>query len=218
MISENVINKAKEYFPDLKIKFKDESLFMKILSYILFFNKYFMTDYTTTIGSTIYYPSRKKIDKFEISSIIVLLHELVHIYDAKKVSKPLFSFLYLIPQSLVLLLLPLFFLLDWTLVLPLILLCLLPLPAYFRMVYEKRAYMVSMYVMNVLSKKMNFKYDVDKYSKEFLSYFKSSFYYFMWVFPDLDKKFEEAAAKIKIGERPYEDKVIDIIDNILKEI
>jgi len=216
MISEIIINKAKEHFPDLQVKFKDENLLMRILSYLLFFNKSFMTQFTTTIGSTIYFPSQKAIDIRPLSYLIVLLHELVHINDSKKYSKLLFSLLYLMPQILVLFCLPLFFVFSWKIMLPITILCALPIPAYFRMVFEKRAYMVSLYVANKLSINKNFKLNIDSMSKDLLSNFKNSSYYFMWLFSDLDKKFEDAAAKIKNGERPYDDKVFDIIDDILK--
>ena len=40
----------------VSIKYKDNSWFMKVLSKILFFNKKFMTRFTTTIGKTVYFP------------------------------------------------------------------------------------------------------------------------------------------------------------------
>ncbi len=215
MAFEELAQAGKKHFPDLEIKFKDKSLFMKILGILMFFNKGFMTNYTTTIGSSVYFPSESFLKSAQISSMSVLLHELVHIYDSKKINGLLFSFLYLFPQILVLLCLPLFFLITWKVMLPITLLCLLPLPAYFRMLFERRAYMVSLYCMNELSKKYKFKYDVDNSAKEFLKYFKGAFYYFMWIFPDLDKKMIDAAEKIKNNQKPYEDKVFDIIDDLL---
>lgn len=215
MISDVVLNKAKTYFPDLQVKFKDESLLMKILSFILFFNKSFMTRYTTTIGSTIYFPSRKAVDLLKITYLNVFLHELVHVHDAKKISKLLFSFLYLLPLSLIPICLGLFFLVTWKIMLPITILCALPLPAYFRMRFEKRAYMVSLYVTDILSKKTPFDNNIDQLKKDLLSNFKTSNYYFMWVFKGLDKDFDDAVNKIKDGKRPYEDKVFDMIEDIL---
>ena len=58
MSLENVIQAAKKYYPELKVEFKDESKFMKFLGVLLFFNKEFMSNYSTTIGNTVYFPSR----------------------------------------------------------------------------------------------------------------------------------------------------------------
>ena len=100
---------AQQYFPNLKIKYKDESLFMKILGSLLFFNKSFMATYTTTIGSTIYFPSKKFVEERYYSSILILLHELVHVQDGIKFNPIIFAMLYLSPQIFGLLSVPLFF-------------------------------------------------------------------------------------------------------------
>ena len=57
---------------DFKIKYKNESLFMKVIGFLLFFNKTFMTNYITTIGSTIYYPSREWCEKNDTAAAQVL--------------------------------------------------------------------------------------------------------------------------------------------------
>ena len=44
---------------DIRIAFKDESFLMKLLGFLLFFTKEFMTRFTTTIGNTVYFPSRE---------------------------------------------------------------------------------------------------------------------------------------------------------------
>ena len=82
----NLVEKSKEFFPDLEVKYKTESSFMKLIGKILFFNKTFMTFYTTTIGSTIYFPNREFVNNKEVSSSIIFLHELVHIHDSKNSS------------------------------------------------------------------------------------------------------------------------------------
>lgn len=98
---DKVIEITNNYIPNIKIKYKDKSLLMKILSKLLFFNKDFMNKYTTTIGNTIYFPTENFINTYPISSISILLHECVHISDSRK--NPLFKFLYLTPQILFLL-------------------------------------------------------------------------------------------------------------------
>lgn len=204
---------CQKYFPQLNIKFKNESFLMKIISYILFFNKSFMTDYITTIGNTVYFPSKEGLTT---KSKTILLHELVHIFDAKKYSNTLFSLLYLSPQILSIFFIPLLFV-SWWFIIPIILL-LLPLPAYFRMIFEKRAYMVSLYTAYVYSKKNHLVYDI-YYSKEYiLRNFKTSAYYFMWTFSDLDKEFDKAIIKILNDQKPFDEDVLFLfIDKIIDE-
>jgi len=213
----NLIISAKEHFPDLKIKYKDSSNFMKLLGYILFFNKRFMTSYTTTIGSTIYFPSEKFIKSRPNSAITIFLHELVHIYDAKRFNKILYSLLYLFPITLLLVSIPLFFF-SWEIALVLTILSLCPLPAYFRMYFERRAYMVSLYAIQKLSEKMKFVPYLDKAKNSFVSEFKGPSYYFMWIFPNISKQFDDAVANIKAGKHPYNDPIFDIIDDLINRI
>ena len=81
MSFQSIVQSSQIYFPRLEIKYKNESIFMKILGMLLFFNPAFMTSYTTTIGSTIYFPDQRFIVSRETSSSIILLHELVHIIE-----------------------------------------------------------------------------------------------------------------------------------------
>jgi uncharacterized protein YihD (DUF1040 family) len=109
----------------------------------------------------------------------------------------------------------LLFIISWKIILPLILLCLLPLPAYFRMYFEKRAYISSLYVIKKLADKHGFNAKLDLRKEDFLSQFKDASYYFMWVFPGLRKEFDDALIKIKDNKRPFEDKVFDILDYLI---
>lgn len=215
MAFQDLVAAAQKHFPDLQIKYKSQSWFMKLIGFLLFFNKGFMTDYTTTIGSDIYFPDPSVVKVRPVSAMNVLLHELVHVYDAKRYTKVLFGFLYLSPQVWALLCLPLF-LLSWKIALPLMLLCLSPIPAWFRMHFEKRAYMVSLYAINALGQKMNFKPLLATRQEGYLKHFKDSSYYFMWPIGNLKKEFDEAVVKIQNGQRPYEDPVFDIIDDLIK--
>lgn len=213
MTFQNLVDAAQKYFPDLQIKYKNESKLMQLLSKLLFFNKSFMTSYTTTIGSTVYFPTETFVKARPISSMVVLLHELVHIRDAHKYSKPLFGFLYLTPQILTLLCLPLL-LVSWKLAL-LMLLFAAPIPSFFRMHFERRAYLSSLYAMSALGKKMNFDPKLDVQSKYFIQQFKDSSYYFMWPFGDIEKQFAQGIVNIKDGKRPFEDPVFDILDDLV---
>lgn len=46
----NYLKELQNTIPDFNIKYKNQSLFIKILGFILFFNKEFMTTLFTTIG------------------------------------------------------------------------------------------------------------------------------------------------------------------------
>lgn len=217
MSFQELVTAAQTHFPDLQIKYKDQSWFMRLLGVLLFFNKSFMTNYTTTIGSTVYFPSESFVKVRPVSAAIVLLHELVHIKDAHKFSKPVFGFLYLMPQILAILCLPLF-LLSWKIALPLVLLFAAPTPAFFRMHFEKRAYLTSLYAINALGSRLNFKPLLASQEQSFIGQFKDSSYYFMWPFGNLQKDFDDAVNKIKDGQRPYEDPVFDILDDLITKV
>lgn len=209
------ISNSKKHFPNLKIKYKDQSLFMKILSYILFFNRSFMTDYITTIGNTIYFPNKEHTENNPLQTKLILLHEYVHLYDSSKYNNFIFSILYLFPQILFIFTLPIFFI-NWWVALLLLTITLLPLPAYFRMLFEKRAYMVSLYANRKMAIKNNLAYDL-RYSKEFIiKQFNTSSYYYMWTFSGLSKEFDNAILKIEAGVKPYDDDIFFIIDELIQ--
>lgn len=215
-----LIENAKKYFPDLQIKYKNQSFIMKILATLMFFNKGFMTHFTNTFGSTIYFPN-ESFTKDPINFTSVFLHELVHVHDFKKHGSLLYSFLYGFPQILFLLCIPLFFF-YWKIALILSIICLLPIPAYFRMVFEKRAYLCSLYVLNYLYKKYHLISDTQQMlndDKEFYcqEFFGSS-YYFMWPFKLLKYDFDKGLNRIKAGLRPYDDEVFDMIDDLLSKV
>lgn len=217
MSFQNLVTAATKYFPDLVIKYKDQSGFMKFLGTLLFFNKSFMTDYTTTIGSTVYLPTESYTTVKPVSAAAVLLHELVHIKDAHKISKPLFMLLYLSPQIMAPLCL-LLLLLSWKIALPVFILFASPIPSYFRMYFERRAYFASLYSIFALSKIKNFSSDLSTEKASYLKHFKDSSYYFMWPFSNLDKDFDDAVTKIEASQRPYEDSIFDIIDDLVKSV
>lgn len=182
---------------NFKVKVKDNSFFMRMLGTLLFFNKSFKT-YTTTIGSTVYFPA----DKFNSGLMWpTLAHEAIHIMSAKKYTKPLYFFLYLFPQSLApfafLALLAIWFS-NWWLLCLLFLLCLAPLPAYFRYRDELKAYIMSLFVV---WHRYNLKEISDRNIEHVAQKFYTSHYYWMWPFK---KKVKEqiilAVGQIMYGE------------------
>lgn len=217
MVLDNLVKAAQRYFPDVQMKYKNESLLMKIIGKLLFFNPVFMTGYTTTLGSTIYFPSEAFLKYKPVTGAVIFMHELMHVKDAKQISKPLFTFLYASPQILVLFCLALFFC-SWKLALLLTLLCLAPIPSYFRMHFEKRAYITSLYVINGLSKRFNFNPDLENNKNFYINQFKGPYYYYMWPFSNLEKDFSEAIIKIQAGQRPFEDSMFDILDDLITKV
>jgi hypothetical protein len=155
---------------------KDKSLFMRILSKLIFFNKKFMTKFITTIGETIYLSTGFN-DLPETSRVITLLHEYVHINQKRK--DKLFSLKYLFPQSLIILSFAAFLCPPMAL----FMLFLLPIPAYFRMKYEAEAYGLSLF----LFKKSGI-YHMDFEFEHCIKQFTGPNYYFMWPFEDFIRK------------------------------
>jgi hypothetical protein len=126
-----------------RVAFKNESPLMRLLGKILFFNPQFMTSYITTIGKTIYFPTKEDILGGKMWD--VLAHEGVHIIDSQK--KPIrYSLSYLFPQ--ILSVFALFSLLAFfntgLLLFLLFLIALAPWPARWRVGIERRAYLMSM--------------------------------------------------------------------------
>lgn len=138
---------GKEY-GNVVIKPKSSSWLMKAIGWLFRVTKIspeFMTRYITTIGDTVYFPDDMLANPNVESMLRVIVHETIHVADSKRFSGPLFSFLYLFPQSLALLAL-LSVLAVWKigfLWCLLFLLCLAPLPAPFRYWFELRAYRTS---------------------------------------------------------------------------
>jgi len=157
---------------DVKIAFKNESNFMRILSWLLFFNKKFMSNYITVIGKIVYFPSRDWLSKNRESAAQILCHEFVHISDDQRVGSFVFRLSYLFPQWLGLFSLTTIFVGPLALI---FLFFLLPLPAPFRTFWELRGYAMTDAVF--FSKHGQFA------ELEFLTdQFAKSNYYFMWPF------------------------------------
>ena len=191
---------------------------MRLVHKVLFFNHGFMTQYTTTVGETIYFPSQKFVKTYPISSCVVLLHELVHLHDQRRLGKPVFTLSYLFPQILVPICLLLFMLVTWKIMLPLTILCMAPIPAIFRMHWEKRAYLSSFYILEVLGRRMKFNPHLRTQENIFLKYFHGPSYYYMWPFHDIDKRFDKARESAVAGERPFEDPVFNMLDDLVTKV
>lgn len=223
----NILSQNLEGF---EVKFKDESSLMKIISYILFFNKAFMTGFVTTIGRTVYWPRTRFEEGSETSAIITLTHEYQHAKDAKKDTTFLFSLLYLFPLILALpgLLLvlasPVWVMLMalgiigwswWLLPFLLTLIFLAPIPAPWRKSYELKGYTMGLFTTNELLKESGMdeesrikalKLQAEAQNKQFTG----ASYYFMWPF-GVKNQLEQAISDI------ISEKILDS-DDIYREI
>lgn len=151
--------------PKTKIIQKEESILHRIISKLLFFVDY--DNFNTTIGFSI---------AMQNNSWWSLVHECIHVLQSSRQTRPLHSFLYLFPQSLFPIALPICAVLFgwWSL---LTLLLLLPWPAYFRMKKEMEAYRASFAVRNWM-----LGYVPDSYFESVVANFVGVNYYFMWPF------------------------------------
>lgn len=179
----------KQYNPKLNIQFKDESVFMKLLGKLVFFNKGFMTTYTTTIGNTISFPSRKFVEEKPESALIVVAHEYRHTRDNKRLSI-LYPLLYLSPQILALLTILFVVLFGWWGLVGMAFL--LPIPSCGRTVLEVHGYTMSLFILHEIMleegrdevyREHHLRLAADKINKDFIG----PNYYFMWPFGVLDK-------------------------------
>lgn len=200
--------------PNYKIDFKSESKLMKTIGKVLFFNKSFMTNFTTTLGRTIYFPDRSYLKNRPVTSKATLVHELVHVKDYEKYGPVKFILMYGSPQILSLFTIPLFFFAPWYIALICFCFCLFPLPAYFRMKLEEKAYTFSVYSLYKLTQTGN-KIDVAIYIDSCIEIFKSSDYYFMWPFYN-SNHLKSAFEEFKKGNKPfYEQEYYDMADEVL---
>lgn len=136
------VDYLKERLPGIKLVEKKKSWFMKILGWLCFFNRNFMTTTTTTIGKTIYLPTQVPHD---LELIGIIAHEYIHLWDVQREGKVRFYLRYAFPQvmglfgfvscfaayNISLVMFALFFVCFW------------PSEAPFRREYEQRAYAMS---------------------------------------------------------------------------
>lgn len=87
--------------PGLTVRYKPDSLFMRMIGSILFFNPEFYARYATTFGSTVYMSSLQWVLDNPDSAKAVLAHEAVHVDDYRQ--HPItYTLGYAFPQGLAL--------------------------------------------------------------------------------------------------------------------
>ena len=201
-VQEFVNEIGKKYNKKINIRSKSEPDWMlKIVGFVAkIFNKRFDTGYITTIGNTIWVPEHF-FDKSPKAALEIIIHEVIHMYDAKRLTMPLFGLIYLSPQILASLALLSVFGGGWLWCL-LFLLCLAPIPSPGRMWLEMRGYrsnmMYSKYVYNMNNEALN--NDADFMASQFVE----AFYYWMWPFKGhvvsmlIDEKYEKEMIYVEI--------------------
>jgi len=198
--------------PEVKIYLKDDSKFMKLLNFFVGkFNKGFMTDYITTIGTNIYFP-KAKLEAEDESATEILAHEWIHVRDEQRL-KLLFRLGYLFPQILaVFALLGLFgFLFKPMFFMFLFLLFLAPLPAPFRMMFELKAFRITKLFCKHYYGITDLKF-VEDWVTELMT--KNSYYY-AWPFEtDVRKRYSDE--KALETEQDY-DRIVDFINAEMKQ-
>ena len=179
-----------EQIPGFTLRQKSNSSFMKVLSFLLFFNKKFMTHYTTTIYPVVYVPDFwGKYKSYGSLEHEILAHEYVHMYDRKRLGW-LFNILYLSPQVFALFALGAF----WNPWFLLSLIFLLPWPSPGRAWLEFRGYRMSIAYQYWTKHK---KCDIYRV----VEYFTGPNYYYMFPFKKLlEKWFNKELEKIKKDE------------------
>ena len=173
----------------INISYKNESLLMKLFGKLLFFNNDFMTNYTTTIGNTIYFPTRESVEKSSNDdNLVILSHEFVHIKDSESLGSLAFKSLYLSPQIFsILFAIILTVLFKWYIGLFVFLLLLSPIPSFGRKYLELRAYKTNLYsLVRILQQQKRPEEVIVSKQAEACSFINKQFtsfsYYYCWPF------------------------------------
>lgn len=169
---EGVLAETQREFPGFKVVKKADSGFMKLISWLLFFNRSFMVDFVTTIGQTMWTPVEWN-SWSDATRAQILRHERVHLRQQKRYTMPLYVILYLF----------------------------LPLPfglAYGRACLEWEAYKESMRALAEYKGIDLLKVPVIK--AMYVDYFTGGAYGWMWPFPAAIKNwYDQAVAEIEKG-------------------
>ena len=172
----NLLVEIKSEFSDFEIVEKEKSVLMKFIDAalkIITFGqmKFFMTNFITTIGNKVYVPGSWE-DATATSKAEIIRHERVHMRQAKKYGRFLFSVLYL----------------------------LVPLPsglAYFRKKFEQEAYEESLRALYEYHGEKAF---TPALKERMIAHFTTAQYFWMWPFrKSVEAWYDEAVKKILSG-------------------
>jgi hypothetical protein len=185
----------KRRVPGFSIKYKEDSRWQRFLGFLSFFSTGYMVNVTTTLGETVWFPSRKFVKENRWRAFKILAHEYIHVLDGSKYSF-LFQFLYALPQLFALFALWAilsFWFSNWWLLSLIALVFLAPLPAFGRAQLEFRAY-----VMNMAIALWRHGEILDAHRDYLVNVFSSWTYYRMWPFPNSVRAwFDDAEQRIR---------------------
>jgi len=175
-----VENVAKKLIPDIKITFKNKSWLMHFIAFFIYLiNRRFMSQYTTVLGNTVYFPSKTWLEGNYRRATSIIAHELVHLVDRSKEKKLMFEIKYLFPQILsifsIFALLAVFS--SYFLLFLVFLAFFAPWPAIYRLRYEATAYCMSIHYQEITHTTFDFAYWRDVYAKELsgMSYYMATY-------------------------------------------
>ena len=84
-LTNGVGDTIRKNIPGFKLGYKNESLLMRLLGVLTYpFNQAFMDGFITTIGTTVYFPSREHLTSRGDAAAEVLAHEFVHMWDSNR--------------------------------------------------------------------------------------------------------------------------------------
>jgi hypothetical protein len=174
----------------IKNKAHADGLYRVISRFIKMFNSKIDDNYVTVLFGDVWVPGvwfdeSGRLEKNELHVIEILIHEMVHEEDRKRMGNLFFSIIYLFPQvlaplSLFSLLYPFFSWIAWFLLFAVFL---LPLPAPGRAWLETRGYRMNIAIAEMFNGN---KYSAAFANKIFNRQFKSSSYY--WMLPFFKKE------------------------------
>lgn len=96
---DELLAEFQKVLPGLTVRYKPDSLFMRMIGGVLFFNPEFYARYATTFGSTVYLSSLQWVLDNPDSAKAVLAHEAVHVDDYRR--NPIsYTLGYAFPQGL----------------------------------------------------------------------------------------------------------------------
>jgi hypothetical protein len=90
---------VRKVIPGFEIRYKDQSFIQKVIGFLMYpWNREYMTRYTTTLAPFIYFPSKEAYESLPRSSLSLVAHEMVHMFDTSK--HPIwFRLSYALPQA-----------------------------------------------------------------------------------------------------------------------
>lgn len=199
---------VQSFVPQFKVIEKSKSSLHRLIAKILFFVPY-MEQFWTTLGYTAAYPEGASTDWDTV------YHEGRHSLQASQASRIVMGFLYLIPISLLPIVIGLAItcgvIFGWGILLyiclGLIVLTLSPIPAYWRMKYELDAYTVSI-TLNYWTTNITTQH-------RYLQAFTGFNYYLMWPFAGnmtqrLNKAMESVVSKSVLSDPYYRAIAMDL--------